>query len=75
MMTNSNFIEIPNSEGASTELINPDDIASFDYTPATPRGAEIPVESALTIRLKNGKRVVCRGSSAEALREKLAAGC
>ena len=75
VMTNSNFIEIPNSEGASTELINPDDIASFDYSPATPRGTEIPVESALTIRLKNGQRLVCRGNRAEAVREKLTGGC
>jgi hypothetical protein len=75
VMTNSNFIEIPNSEGASAELINPDDIASFDYSPAAPRGAEIAVESALTIRLKNGQRRVCRGNRAEAVREKLTGGC
>jgi hypothetical protein len=75
VMTNSNFIEIPSPEGQSCELINTDDIASFDYSPATAREAEIPVESAIRIRLKNGKSVVCRGLEAEALRAKLTDGC
>jgi hypothetical protein len=75
VMTNSNFIEIPNSEGQSGEFINADDIASFDYSPAMAREAEIPVESAITVRLKNGKSVVCRGQRAEALRAKLTEGC
>lgn len=81
VMTNSNFIEIPNSEGHTCEFINSDDIASFHYSPATTReerglahGGQVPVESAITIRLKNGKSVVCRGHKAEALREKLTDG-
>jgi hypothetical protein len=74
-MTNSNFIKIPNSEGQSCELINTDDIASFDYSPATIREEQISVESAIRIRLKNGKSLVCRGHRAEALRAKLTDGC
>jgi hypothetical protein len=75
MMTHSNFIEIPSLEGPSCELINADDIASFDYSPAATREEQIPMESAITIRLKNGKSVVCRGDRAGALRAKLTDGC
>jgi hypothetical protein len=75
VMTNSNFIKIPNSEGQSCELINTDDIASFDYSPATIREEQISVESAIRIRLKNGKSLVCRGHRAEALRAKLTDEC
>jgi hypothetical protein len=75
MMTHSNFIEIPSLEGHSCELINADDIASFDYSPAATREEQIPMESAIIIRLKNGKSVICRGDRAEALRAKLTDGC
>jgi hypothetical protein len=75
MMAHSSFIEIPGLAGHSCDLINADDIASFDYSPAATGQEQIPIESAITIRLKNGKSVVCRGDRAEALRAKLTDGC